>query len=515
MLRYAEFADPAMERAFRLHNLVQDTRVLRRNLLGLMVFYLMPVALDFVYLDVGTVLAQMLPLRLGVYGLILAAMLLPAREGMQPLRHGLVMVLLAAIWGLAALVALRVDSPVSALTVSFFVMIIVLMNYLLLPTRWLWMTLYGVAASLVYAGLVMPLDGAPPSQIATALVMQTLANVFGSLTAFQLSSLRRMEYARRVQLEQEQARLQAANLELQRREIIIGEQRDQLARQVAELTQAQERLLVARDSLVQAEKLASLGQLVAGVAHELNTPMGIAVTAASHLSDTVGTLETAVRTRTLTRSAMDEHLETLREGARLVHANASRAAELIQGFKRVAVDQASAERRCFALDPYMQEVLASLGPRLKREPHRVELDCPSDIVMDSHPGALSQVLTNLVINACIHAYAPGQAGRITITAHRDGPDHVMLRFCDDGRGIPAENHNRVFDPFFTTNRAGGGSGLGLHIVFNLVTRTLMGSIHLESRPGAGTCFLLRLPLRPGRQADPPDQGAATREAAAD
>ncbi|MBJ7417110.1 MAG: HAMP domain-containing histidine kinase [Niveispirillum sp.] len=183
----------------------------------------------------------------------------------------------------------------------------------------------------------------------------------------------------------------------------------------------------------------------------------------------------------------------LRESAQLVHVNIARAAELVQSFKQVAVDQASEERRTFLLRQYIEEVLASLAPRLRREPHLISFDCPPDLEMDTYPGALFQVLTNLLMNAVIHAFEPGQRGAITLTGRALPDDRVELQFRDNGRGVSPDHLQRLFEPFFTTNRARGGSGLGLHIVYNLVTQSLKGRIGVTSVEGEGTCFTLTLP----------------------
>lgn len=493
MLRFGEFADRAMEQDFRRHMLETEARGLRRNLLALALFYLMPVALDFVYFSSDAIFTQMLPLRAGVYALIIATMLVPARAALVGLRHAMVMLTLTYIWALTSYAALRIEGYQVGLTVSFFVMIVVLMNYLFLPTRFILMVPWGVVASAAYLGFIMPRTGATASQIDTAVVMQSLANIFGGFTAYQLSTLRRSEFSRLRQLEAERARLEDANGELWRREAIIAAQRDELAHKVQELQEAQSQLVETRDSLTQAEKLASLGGLVAGIAHELNTPIGIALTAISHLEDGVVALDKAVAGGKLTRSQLADYQETLRDSARLVHANIGRAAELVQSFKRVAVDQASAERRDFLLGTYIDEVLQSLAPRLRGEPHRIRVDCPAGVHMDSYPGALFQVLTNLVINALIHAFPPGQAGTIAIRVRELPGDQVELRFSDDGKGVEATHLGRLFEPFFTTNRARGGSGLGLHIVYNLVTQSLQGAINVTSTVGEGTCFTLTLP----------------------
>lgn len=493
MLRFGEFADKAMEQDFRQHVLDADARGLRRNLVALAVFYLMAASLDFVYFSRETVFTLMMPLRGVVYVLIVATMLVPVRAGLVGLRHGMVMLTLSYIWALTSYGALVIDGFQVGLTVGFFVMIVVLMNYLFLPTRVIFQIPWGVAASGVYIGIFMPASGSTPSQISTTIVMHSLANIFGGFTAYQLSTLRRSEFQRLRALQAEQARLVDANAELSRREVIIASQRDQLAQKVVELEEAQHQLVETRDSLAQAEKLASLGGLVAGVAHELNTPIGIALTAITHLEDGVVSLDKVVADGKLTRTQLADYQEMLRDSSRLVHANIGRAAELVQSFKRVAVDQASAERRDFLLGAYIDEVLQSLAPRLRGEPHRVQVECPTGIHMDSFPGALSQVLTNLLINALIHAFAPGSAGTITIQARELPGDQVEIRFRDDGRGVAPEHLNRLFEPFFTTNRSRGGSGLGLHIVYNLVTQSLHGTINVSSTKGEGTCFTLVLP----------------------
>jgi len=265
-----------------------------------------------------------------------------------------------------------------------------------------------------------------------------------------------------------------------------------LAAQIDETSAALAKLQVAQSQLVQAEKLASLGGLVAGISHEINTPVGIGVTAASHLDAEVRNLTRAVAAGGLTKSQFDRFLQSVSQSSDIILMNLRRAAELIQSFKRVAVDQSSEERRRIRLKSYFEEVLVSLRPKMKTTPHRIELDCPAELEIDTIPGAWSQVLTNLVVNALSHAFDQGQAGlmRIEVDSTETG---VRVRFRDDGHGIAAENLAKIFDPFFTTRRGQGGTGLGLHIVFNLVHQTLGGSIGVDSAPGHGTCFTILLP----------------------
>jgi PAS domain S-box-containing protein len=288
-----------------------------------------------------------------------------------------------------------------------------------------------------------------------------------------------------------QEELEKLNLELERR---VQSRTAQLEKSNSALMLALENLEAAQDQLVQSEKMASLGALVAGVAHEINTPVGLAVTAVTHLLEQTGNLAKAYKEGGMSRSALEAFLATSEEAARMILANANRAAELIRSFKKVAVDRASEERRTFGLKQYLGEVLLSLHPRLKRTRIGVEIRCPGDLTVTSFPGAFSQIVTNLVTNSLNHAYEEGQEGLIVLTGSvQDGELH--LAYSDDGKGMPPEVRAKVFEPFFTTSRAKGGTGLGLHIVYNLVTQTLGGSIRCQSESGLGTSFRMVIPLK--------------------
>lgn len=284
---------------------------------------------------------------------------------------------------------------------------------------------------------------------------------------------------------------------------VRSEQALRLAKEEAE--QALEELRDTKENLVQAEKMASLGSLVAGIAHEVNTPVGIGLTGATFITRRIGEVQEAFSTGTLRKSDLKEFFGAVTEAAGLLVGNLDKAAALIQGFKQVAVDQTSGERRHFDLKVYIEEILLSLRPRLKKTPHQVIVDCPDDIKCDSFPGALSSVLTNLVMNSLIHGFGEVDANGERTAEHRSFPGHIRLtvRKCesdwveithtDDGSGIKRENLDKIFDPFFTTRRGRGGSGLGLNIVYNLVTRSLGGKITVDSEPGEGTKFTLRFP----------------------
>jgi signal transduction histidine kinase len=246
-------------------------------------------------------------------------------------------------------------------------------------------------------------------------------------------------------------------------------------------------------SLVEAEKLAALGSLVAGVAHEVNNPVGISLTVASSLARRCQEFGAEIEAGPMRRSRLTEFVRGNKEAADQLVANLHRAGELIQSFKQVAVDRTHAERRPFDLKESTEQIIASLKPSLKRSQLRIVVDIPPGIVMNSYPGPFGQVLTNLFINAANHAFPADEAGTISIVARTSGADQVHLIYRDDGVGMPDEVQRQAFEPFFTTRRGEGGTGLGLHIVYNLVTRKLGGRIVLSSRPGEGTTFRINLP----------------------
>ncbi len=285
-------------------------------------------------------------------------------------------------------------------------------------------------------------------------------------------------------------RVQSALLDLAMRakDALLNE----VQRTAGELRKALDQLSQARDRLVQSEKMVSLGQLVAGVAHEINTPIGVALTAATHLGERTQEFTRMVAEGQLKRSDLQAYTSMAEQSTTLLHFNLQRAAQLIQSFKQVAVDQASEQRRDFDLNDYLEQLVTSLRPEARKQGHSIALNCPDGIAMSSYPGALAQVLSNLISNALVHAYPQGSNGTIRVLV-RDRGHAVAVMVEDDGAGIPAEHLNRIYDPFFTTRRGSGGSGLGLHIVFNIVNETLGGDILCSSLPGEGTIFTLSLP----------------------
>jgi ligand-binding sensor domain-containing protein/signal transduction histidine kinase len=289
--------------------------------------------------------------------------------------------------------------------------------------------------------------------------------------------------------------------QLAERESEVQEARDALSQEVKEKTRANEdleqalmRLKLTQSQLVQSEKMASLGSLVAGIAHEINTPIGVGVTAASTLQEWAQRLQKLHTDGKLTRSELERFIGVTGDSTQILMSNLQRAAELIRSFKQVAVDQSSGDRRRFLLKGYLDEVLTSLAPRLNRTGHTVTVDCPVELELDSYPGALAQIVTNLITNSLVHAFPDGRRGHIGISA-REEPGGIVLRYADNGVGIAPENLRRIYDPFFTTRRGTGGSGLGMHIVYNLVTQRLGGTIDATSAVGEGAIFEVRFPAQ--------------------
>ncbi|KZD25934.1 sensor histidine kinase [Tardiphaga robiniae] len=253
-------------------------------------------------------------------------------------------------------------------------------------------------------------------------------------------------------------------------------------------------LNAAQQNLIDAERLAALGGLVAGVAHEVNNPIGISLTVASSFARRSEIFEAELRSNApLRRSQLEEFVKTSRDAAQQLVANLHRAGELIQSFKQVAVDRSHAERRQFSLSEATDQIIASLRPVLKKAPITLTVDVPDGLMIDGYPGSYGQILTNLFLNAANHAFPDGKPGAIAITAKPRGTDDIEISFSDNGAGMSPDVQRQAFDPFFTTRRNEGGTGLGLHIVYNLVTQQLGGRMMLESRLGQGTTFRIIMP----------------------
>jgi PAS domain S-box-containing protein len=246
-------------------------------------------------------------------------------------------------------------------------------------------------------------------------------------------------------------------------------------------------------SLIEAEKLAALGRLVAGVAHEVNNPVGISLTVASALERKTMNFAAEVARGDLRRSSLNEFLENSRDASSQLVANLNRAAELIQSFKQVAADRNYSDQRTFDLADLTEQVVMSLRPGLRKRNLTLNVECQPNLIMNSYPGPYGQVLTNLFLNAVSHAFPDGRPGVVEIQVRESGRDNVEIIFSDNGCGMSLDVRRRAFDPFFTTRRDQGGTGLGLHIVYSIVTNRLGGRLDLESEPGGGTRIQIILP----------------------
>ncbi len=353
------------------------------------------------------------------------------------------------------------------LTLSLVLMLWVLQRYVLRPMT----ALTGAAEALAAGRLEQPLHVGGADEIArVGVAMERMRQAL--LSAFE--ALRQHNVNLEETVAQRTAELTASN---------------------AELSEALQTLQTAQRELVESEKLASLGRLVAGVAHELNTPLGNALTVVSSLDDRYRQLEAMLAGSVpMRRSTLEELVRDTRRGQDILQRNVQKAADLVRDFKQVAIDQTADLRRDFDLGKVVEDVLVMVEPSFKHTPFVIETDLCHGLVMNSYPGALGQVLTNLLMNALLHGFEGIERGRVTVRCAPLNEAEAELSVTDDGRGMDESVRRRIFDPFFTTKLGTGGSGLGMHIVHSIVTNVLGGQIEVRSAPGQGTQMLMRLPL---------------------
>ncbi len=283
----------------------------------------------------------------------------------------------------------------------------------------------------------------------------------------------------------------------------VAERTHELTAALAAERETHEQLRDAQQQLVQAEKMASLGQLVAGMAHEINTPVGNALTSATYLVDATRRFKEIAAAGNVRRSDFNAFVATICDTNEILVSNIRRAANLVDSFKKVAAGRAHDERQHFALAPYLREVALSLEPTWRRAGHTLTLDCPESLEIDASPGEIAQIVTNLVVNSVIHGFTGGETGTLSLSVTEHDRETLVMTYRDDGQGIAPEHRARVFDPFFTTKRGSGSTGLGLNIVYNLVTSKLGGRIELFCDGERGARFVLTLP----RTAPPADAEA--------
>jgi len=289
-------------------------------------------------------------------------------------------------------------------------------------------------------------------------------------------------------LRQSALQIRELNEELEQR---VEKRTEELQQTNVQLSLSLEQLGQTQDQLVQAEKMASLGALVAGVAHEANTPIGLGVTTASYLENKVSEIQRIYESGEMTRNDFEKFQRSAIQSSQIISSNLKRAADLIQSFKQVAVDQSAEERRCFDVCGYTHEVLRSFKPKFINTSYDLQVSCKDGLTFNSYPGGFAQILTNLIMNSFNHGFEGIHEGKIEINIEKQ-QDYIRIQYKDNGKGMDEKTKKKIFDPFYTTSRGSGGSGLGMHIVYNLITQTFFGDIDCESSPGGGVVFEIKL-----------------------
>ncbi len=259
-----------------------------------------------------------------------------------------------------------------------------------------------------------------------------------------------------------------------------------------ELLDALEQVHQYQSQVIQSEKMASLGQMVAGVAHEVNTPIGLGVTASTMLNDKIEEITSMLEDKSLSAKKLEKFLYESKENTQIIYRNLSRAADLISSFKQVAVDQTADNIRSVEMEEFMREIIISLNPTLKKAHHEIKVQCDPGLILKTKPGPINQIIINLIMNSLIHGFKDTAQGEIHIKVSCTN-NRCLIRYSDNGSGIEEKIKQKIFDPFVTTRRGEGGSGLGMHLVYNLVTQALNGNIEVFSELGEGAEFILEFP----------------------
>ncbi|MBT79446.1 MAG: HAMP domain-containing histidine kinase [Alteromonadaceae bacterium] len=309
------------------------------------------------------------------------------------------------------------------------------------------------------------------------------------------------EYMQKQKMAEEQHRKLNASLE-----DMVSQRTNALKDANQELIQTLEKLHQFQRQIVQNEKMASLGDMVAGVAHEVNTPIGLGVTASTMMLDRLHIIQKEFESKTLKASTMARFLNESQENLNIIYRNLNRAAELISSFKQVAVDQSSESNRRFCFAQLVNEILLSLRPRLKKLHHDIRVDCDPTLSVETKAGPINQIIINLIMNSVIHGFEHIEHGEIDIIAEMMTPTKMKLIYKDNGKGISNDIRKRIFDPFVTTKRGQGGSGLGMHLVYNLVTQALNGTISITSEEGNGVEFIIIFPVESSETGNLPLKG---------
>ncbi|MBU0763887.1 MAG: HAMP domain-containing histidine kinase, partial [Bacteroidetes bacterium] len=280
---------------------------------------------------------------------------------------------------------------------------------------------------------------------------------------------------------------------------ILSEKNVLITEQKEEIEQTLEELRTTQGQLIESEKMASLGNLVTGVAHEINTPVGIGITASSALVDDTKLFVDLYKSGKMTRKELEQYIDNMYQAGNLILKNMNRTGELVQRFKQVSVDQQTDQQREFQLLPYLDDIILAMKPELEKKKIAVQIECPEDCRISSYPAAFATIITNLISNSLKHGFREKETGRIKIVVVETNgrlsllQNNLILQYSDNGCGIPEEHLPKIFDPFFTTDKQ-AGAGLGLNIVYNLVTQKLKGSCRCMNTKDGGVMFQITIPV---------------------
>jgi signal transduction histidine kinase len=293
-------------------------------------------------------------------------------------------------------------------------------------------------------------------------------------------------------LQQNKSEIEGLNTALEKK---VQERTKKLEQKSKDLENSLDKLQEASHKLVETEKMAALGHLVAGIAHEINTPIGVCVTVSSTLRNNANKFKKSLESGELLKSKLMKYTDNIIESSDLIDSNLNRASDLIQSFKSVAVDQTADEYREFDIKLYLNDIFKTLNPKIKNTQYSVVQNIPDGLIIDSSPGAVSQLITNLFMNSVSHGFEGRAEGVIEVNITEIDNEFLKIIFSDDGNGMSDEIKDSIFEPFYTTKRNAGGSGLGLYIVYNLVTQALNGTIEVDSKVNEGTSFIIKIPKK--------------------
>ena len=353
-------------------------------------------------------------------------------------------------------------------------------------------TAHAYEYALVPYGLILFLALADKYKISTADKEKALEEVNRLQQQVNLN-LEQKVWERTEDLKKANTQLEEHQKELEEVNTLLEEQKEELMQQKEELQSTLENLQKTQDQLIEAEKMAAIGGLVAGVAHEINTPVGIGITAISNLQDDIQRMAALYEKDEISRKEFREFLQSSQNVTQLIRKNLERTASLVQSFKQVSADQVTEQQRVFALKEYLNDILVSLQPKFREKKIEFKIECDEELQLNSYPGVYAQIFTNLLLNSLQHGFHKKDTGIIGIKVDRD-KDLLKIRYTDDGTGIGKKDLPHIFEPFYTSDQH-RGTGLGLNIIYNLVKQKLHGTITCESEPGKGVLFKIEVPVK--------------------